>query len=112
MAEVGNPPTELQYRHCHHEYRRHLLIENRVRDQYDKPGMVQVMRVAMQLAKDGCLPGPGDHGRKSDFVKSCATVLQALDPTKEPDIKKLSPREQLLIRCILGGIPAFHMKAA
>ena len=103
VAEVGSPSTELQYRHCHHESRRQLLIQNRVRNQYDTPGMVQVMRMAMRLAQNGSLPGPGDHGRKSEFVKTCATVLQALDPTRETDIKKLSPREQSIIRSILGG---------
>ena len=103
MVEVGNPPKDLQYRRCHHESRRQLLIQNRVRNEYDKPGMVQVMRVAMRLAQNGSMPGPGDHGRKSEFVKTCATVLQALDPSKETDIKKLSPQEQSLVRHILGG---------
>ena len=103
MVEVGIPPKELQYRHCHHESRRQLLIQNRVRNEYEKPGMVQVMRVAMRLAQKGCMPGPGDHGRKSEFIKTCAAVLQALDPSKETDIKKLTAEEQSLVRRILGG---------
>ena len=53
MAAVGEAPAELQYRRCHHESRRQLLIQNRVRNEYEKPGMVQVMRVAMQLANNG-----------------------------------------------------------
>ena len=103
MAAVGEAPAELQYRRCHHESRRQLLIQNRVRNEYDKPGMVQVMRVAMRLAQTGCMPGPGNHGRKSDFIKTCATALQALDPSKETDPNKLTAEEQALVRHILGG---------
>ena len=71
MAEVGEAPTVLHYRHCHHECRRQLLRQKRVRDEYEKPGMVQVMRVAMKLANNGSMPGPSDHGLKIDFIKVC-----------------------------------------
>ena len=103
VAEVGEAPTELQYRRCHHESRRQLLIQNRVRNEYDNPGMVQVMRVAMRLAQNGCMPGPGNHGRKSDFIKTCAAALQGLDPSKETEPKKLTAEEQEMVRHILGG---------
>ena len=83
MAEGGKAPTELHYRHCHHECRRQLLLQHRVRDKYENHGMVQVMRVAMQLANDGSMPGPGEHGRNSDFIKRCATALKALNPEEE-----------------------------
>ena len=61
------------------------------------------MRVAMQLANNGSMPGPGEHGRKSDFIKRCATTLKALAPEEETDLKKLSAEEQALARQILGG---------
>ena len=77
MAEGGEAPTKRHYRRCHHEYRRQLLLQKRVRDEYEKPGMVQVMRVAMKLANSGSMPGPGEHGRNIDFIKRCATALKA-----------------------------------
>ena len=94
MAEGGKAPTELHYRHCHHECRRQLLLQIRVRNEYNKPVMVQVMRVAMQLANGGSMPGPGEHGRKSEFIKRCATVLKALNPEEETDLKSLSAEDQ------------------
>ena len=65
--------------------------------------MVQVIRVAMQLANGGSMPGPGEHGRKSEFIKRCATVLKALNPEEETDLKKLSAEDQSIIKRIIGG---------
>ena len=65
--------------------------------------MVQVVRVAMQLVNSGSIPGRGDHGRNTDFIKRCATALQALDPSKETELKKLTTDEQAIIRQALGG---------
>ena len=103
MAQVGEAPAQLQYRHCHRECRRQLLLQSRVRNEYTKPGMVQVMRVAMQLANSGSIPGPGEHGRNSEFIKRCVATLKALAPEEESDLKKLSAEEQSIIRHILGG---------
>jgi hypothetical protein len=65
--------------------------------------MVQVMRVAMQLTNSGSMPGPGEHGRKSEFIKRCAAALKALNPEEETDLKKLSAEEQSIIKHIIGG---------
>ena len=65
--------------------------------------MAQVVRVAMQLANSGCMPGPSDHGRKSEFIKRCAIALQALDPSEETDLKKLTAEDQAIVRRALGG---------
>ena len=82
---------------------RQLLLQSRVREEYESPGMKQVVRVAMQLAEDGSMPGPGEHGRRSEFVKRCAAALRVLDPSKETDLKKLGAQDQALIRQALGG---------
>ena len=79
------------------------MLQSRVREEYESPGMKQVVRVAMQLAKDGSMPGPGEHGRKSEFIKRCAAALRVLDPSKETDLKKLGAQDQALIRQALGG---------
>ena len=50
------------------------------------------------------MPGPGEHGRKGEFIKRCATALQALDPSQESDLKKLSAQDQAFIRQALGGV--------
>ena len=79
------------------------MLQSRVREEYESPGMKQVVRVAMQLAEDGSMPGPGEHGRRSEFVKRCAAALRVLDPSKETDLKKLGAQDQALIRQALGG---------
>ena len=103
IAQIGDAPEQLHYRHCHHEGRRQLLLQSRVCEEYKQPGLVQVMRVALKLANSGSMPGPGEHGRKSDFIKRCAAALQALAPEEETDLKKLSVEDQVLARRILGG---------
>ena len=103
VAQVGERPEGLAFRRCHHEPRRQLLLQSKVREEYESPGMRQVVRVAMQLAKDGSMPGPGEHGRKNEFIKRCATALRVLDPSKETDLKKLGAQDQALIRQALGG---------
>ena len=103
IAEVGKRPERLAFRRCHHEPRRQLLLQSKVREEYKSPGMQHVVRVAMKLVKDGSMPGPGEHGRKSEFIRRCATALQALDPSEETDLKKLDSPAQALIRQALGG---------
>ena len=103
VAEVGECPEQLTYIRCHRETRRQLLLRSKVKDEYERPCMKDVVRVAMQLVKDGSMPGVGEHGRKSEFIKRCATALQALDPSKETDLSKLSAEDQALIRQALGG---------
>ena len=103
VAEVGERPARLAYIHCHRETRRQLLLQSKVREEYESPGMSQVVRVAMQLAKDGSMPGPGEHGRKSEFIKRCATALRVLNPNKETELMKLGAQDQALIRKALGG---------
>ena len=103
VAEVGERPERLAFRRCHHEPRRQLLLQSKVQEEYVSPGMSQVVRVAMRLAEDGSMPGPGEHGRKSEFIKRCAAALRVLDPSKETDLKKLGAQDQALIRQALGG---------
>ena len=79
------------------------MLQSRARDEYEMPGVAQVARVAMQLANSGSIPGLGEHGRKSEFIKRCATALQALDLSKETDLKKLTAEEQAIVRRVLGG---------
>ena len=55
------------------------------------------------MANNGSIPGLGEHGRKSEFIKRCATALQALDPSKETDLKKLTAEDQAIVRRALGG---------
>ena len=103
VAEVGERPERLAFRRCHHEPRRQLLLQSKVQEEYVSPGMSQVVRVAMRLAEDGSMPGPGEHGRRSEFIKRCAAALRVLDPSKETDLKKLGAQDQALIRQALGG---------
>ena len=107
MAQIGEAPTELHYRYCHRECRRQLLLQKRVLNEYENPGMIQVMRVAMKLANTGSMPGPGEqsanHGRKIDFIRRCAAALKAINLEEETDPTKLSAEKQLIVRRIIGG---------
>ena len=103
VAEVGARPGRLAYIRCHRETRRQLLLQSRVKEQFCQPCMQHVVRVAMRLVKDGSMPGPGEHGRRNEFVKRCAAALRVLDPSKETDLKKLGAQDQALIRQALGG---------
>ena len=49
------------------------------------------------------MPGLGEHGRRSEFLRRCATALQALNPKAEADVAKLPGDEQVLIRRALAG---------
>jgi len=103
MAEAGLRPGEIHFIRCHREDRRQLLLQSRVKQEWETPNLLEVVRVAMQLAKDGSIPGTGEHGRKSEFMKRCATALKALNPQAETDATSLPPQMQLLIRAALGG---------
>jgi hypothetical protein len=102
MVEVGERP-ELTYIRCHREPRRQLLLQSKVKAAWTSPSMVDVVRTAMQLAKDGSIPGLGEHGRTSDFLKRCGVALQALEPSKESVFTKLPPSEQHAVRQALGA---------
>jgi hypothetical protein len=102
LVEVGERPAALTYIHCHREPRRQILLQSRVKAEWEKPSIVHVVHVAVQMVKDGSIPGVGDHGRTKDFLKRCSEALQALEPSKESVFTKLPPSEQQAIRQALG----------
>ena len=103
VAEVGDRPA-LTFVRCHHEARRIEMMLQLVRAEYRRFSMVVVVRVAAAMAKAGSIPDHvGPRGRKSDFIKRCATALGILDSNAEPDITKLPREDQNIICSILGG---------
>ena len=103
VTECGTRPT-LTFVRCHHEARRLQLIVQAVRDEYERFGMLAVVRVATALAKAGAIPSAiGVRSRKSEFVKRCTAALDALDASAEKDIDKLPSSEQNAIRKMLGN---------
>jgi hypothetical protein len=104
FAGAGAPRLdELSYIRCHRETRRQLLLQGQVKEEYEKPTLLSVVRVAMKLATDGKIPGIGKHGRCSEFMERCSVALAALDPKAEADATKLPKEMQTLIRSALGG---------
>ena len=101
-VEVGELPSALTYIHCHREPRRQLLLRSRVEAEWTRPHMVHVVRTAMRLARNGSIPGVGDHGRTKDFLKRCSEALRAIEPSREADVAKLGAEEQQLIREAMG----------
>ena len=77
LAEAGERPAQISYIRCHRESRRQLLLQARVKQEWEKLTLLHVVRFAKQLAKDAALPGLGEHGRRSEFLRRCATALQA-----------------------------------
>ena len=112
LAEVGSRPDlidGLVYIKCRLEARRQLLLLRMIEDSR-QPGykidMVWVVRVAMGAATAGILPGPGDHGRRLEFVRRCAAVLKEVDEFCTSDLQQLTHEQQSEIRHALGGTAA------
>ena len=103
LAEAGTRPEALKFKRCHREDRRQILLQSRVRKEFETPTLLSVVRVAMQLAKEEAMPGVGKHGRRSEFMERCSTALASLNPDAEGVLTSLSIREQALIRSALGG---------
>ena len=102
VTECGTRPT-LTFVSCHSESRRLQLIVQAVRDEYERFGMLAVVRVAAALAKAGAIPGvDGPRSRKSEFLKRCTNALGALDASAEKDLDKLPRGDQIAIRKMLG----------
>jgi hypothetical protein len=103
FAEVGTRPESLQFIRCHRESRRQLLLQYRVRQEFETATLLTVVRVAMKLAEEGTIPGIGKHGRRSEFMERCSAALAALNPEAERVAARLPSDVQALIRSALGG---------
>ena len=99
IAATG-PAPPLMYLHCHREPRRHLLLVQRLRKE-ELRGMVETVRLAVRMAKEGSVPGPGGR-RTSEFIKRCAAAVAAVSPRAETDLTKLPREEQQSVRRALG----------
>ena len=103
VTECGTRPT-LTFVNGHSESRRLQLIVQAVRDEYERFGMLAVVRVATALAKAGAIPSAdGPRARKSDFMKRCTAALEALDASAETDIDKLPNSDRNAIRKLLNS---------
>ena len=104
VAEVGQRPAQLSWTGCRPEERKLAFLVHTVQESYDRPGLVNVVRVAAAMAKDGSLPDhTGARGRKSEFLKRCAKALDIVNASAEKDVDKLSKEERDTIRLILGN---------
>jgi hypothetical protein len=65
--------------------------------------MAAMVKVAMQLARDGSIPGPEPHRRRSEFLRRCAEAVKAIAPQTETDVQQLSAEDQNSIRRSLGS---------
>jgi hypothetical protein len=94
------PAPELTYIHCYKEARRILLLTRRLKDE-GADDLVDVVRFAALLAKEGSLPGHG-HQRTCEFMRRCAEALTAVNPLAETDLAKLPREEQQAVRRAMG----------
>jgi len=112
VAEVGQRPAQLSWTGCRPEERKLAFLVHTVQESYDRPGLVNVVRVAAAMAKKGSLPDhTGARGRKSEFLKRCAKAIDIVNASAarggsaayaEKDVNKLSKEERDTIRLILG----------
>ena len=104
VAEAGERPECLPYIRCHREKRRELLLKAKVETEWENPTLLRFVQAAMDLAKEGSLPGPPfKHGGRAEFLCRCAAALLRSNPRAEGNISKLSAEEQERIRHALGG---------
>lgn len=92
---------ELTFVRCHSENRRIALL---LRSLSGKQNLVDVVRVALRLSRDGSLP-PFDaaRNRKAEFLKRCAEALAKHDPSAIREPKKLDDRQQRLLALALDA---------
>ena len=84
VASAGERPATLSYIRCHREARRVQLLVEHLRKQYNKIGLLTVVRAAVQMAKEGSLPGPdGPRARKTEFIRRCEEALALCEPEAE-----------------------------
>ena len=84
VASTGERPATLSYIRCHREARRVQLLVEHLRKEYEKVGLLTVVRVAAQLAEDGSLPGhDGPRARKTEFIRRCEEALVLCAPEAE-----------------------------
>ena len=67
------PPPELKYVRISHEKRRQLLLISRL---IGKCTMANMVKIAVGMVADGSIPGPGAHGRFSEFLRRCADAVK------------------------------------
>ena len=104
VAEAGERPECLSFIRCHREKRRELLLQARVEAEYENPTLLRFVEAAMELAKEGSLPGPPfKHGGRAEFLCRCAAALLRSNPRAEGNVSKLSAAEQDQIRHALAG---------
>ena len=101
VASAGEQPASLSYIRCHREQRRVQLLVKNVNKDYVKAGLLTVVKVAVRLAKDGCLPGhEGPRARKTEFIRRCQDAMEVLAPGSPRQIPEATWRQ---IQAILGG---------
>jgi hypothetical protein len=101
VASAGERPATLSYIRCHREARRVRLLAEHARKEYEKPGLLAVVRVAVQLATDGSLPGhDGPRARKTEFIRRCQDALLVVQPDAARTVENASTRR--LIAKIIG----------
>ena len=107
VAEAGERPQILPYIRCHREKRRELLLKAKVEAEWENPTLLRFVQAAMDLAKEGSLPGPPfKHGARAEFLGRCAAALARSNPRAEGNASKLSAEEQAQIRHAMGGAAA------
>ena len=96
VASTGERPATLSYIRCHREARRVQLLVEHLRKEYEKVGLLTVVRVAAQLAEDGSLPGhDGPRARKTEFIRRCEEALVLCAPEAERTTPSCEIRQRI-----------------
>ncbi len=91
LARVGT--QILTYVRCHREHRRVALL---AKDLSAKASLLDCVRKAVRLAKEGSLPGhEGPRARKTEFLKRCSSALAIVNPAADGNVQKLEQSREL-----------------
>ena len=104
VAQTG-PPPPLSFCRCHREDRRHLMLVQCLQTAClgTHAPLAYLVQEAAAMASEGRIPGPGKHGRNSEFMERCAKAVKAVYPQAETNPNKLSRLDMAIIRRALGG---------
>ena len=77
---------------CKDEKRRAAWVSQLLAEEYNAPGLLQAVKVSVNLYRDGRLPNP-TH-KMSTFMSRCKTALSMVNPDAELDLRKLPIKVQ------------------
>ena len=102
LISVGEWPDQLFRTACTHEPRRTLWLAEKLQEyRLEKPGIVEAVKEAVELHKEGHLPAP-NRPSKHAFLERCKNALKQVHADAEVDLKKLPANIQQKVQRLMN----------